>query len=246
MRRIIEFLKKLGNWLFRIFRWLINEFKLIWITLLPILVGVIFCLFIPTSIFNGPILCDTLESRFRLTGLILEVLGIGTVVYGLIKNLKLFERTHLLGIIIEKFKRFPKFKKHHHTLSASLISSIANVSGNLSVRVSPASNAPIEDRVAYLEEQIKQVQSQAFDNKALFEKKLKKLSDDFADDSLKRDIDDEKAKQDFKEYVVGDAYIELMGIIWLIIGAISATASTELAKAFWLIFGAINFSTHYN
>lgn len=76
------------------------------------------------------------------------------------------------------------------------------------------------------------MQSQAFDNKAHFERELKKLSDALITERNERENGDNQVKQDLKEFAVGDIYIELIGVAWLIIGAFSATASTELAKLF--------------
>lgn len=80
MRQLIEIIKMIGNWLPRFLQWFFIEPKKFWLTLLPIFFEAIFCWFIPVGIFNGSILNDVLETRFRLTGLFLEVLGIGTVV----------------------------------------------------------------------------------------------------------------------------------------------------------------------
>jgi hypothetical protein len=128
VRQVIEFLRKLGNWLFLFFIWIIVEPKKFWITLLPLVIGVIFCWLIPAGIFNGPILNDTLDTRFRLTGLFLEVSGMITVVYGLNETLKLHLGKNLLHIILEWLNRFPKFGVNSH-----IVGSVANSMGRSTV-----------------------------------------------------------------------------------------------------------------
>jgi hypothetical protein len=93
-------------------------------------------------------------------------------------------------------------------------------------------NSSIKNRVTFLEEQIKQVNLQAHKDRIHFENELKKLSDALNEERNERESGDNQVKQDIKESAVEDVYTELMGIIWLFIGAISATASTELAKFF--------------
>lgn len=232
MRQITEFLKKLGNWLFRFFRWFFAEPLLFWITLIVIFLGVIFIWFIPVGIFNGPNFYDILETRFRLTGLILEVLGIGTVVCGLIKNLKLFEHAHPLEIIPKWFKRFPKFGRPR-TIVGSMNATLGLSDSCYAIGIaSLGQNTSIENRVDFLEKQNIQIFDQLHKNRIHFENEFKKLSDALNAERNERESVHKQAQHDLREFAVGDVYIELMGIIWLIIGAISATASTELAKLF--------------
>ena len=106
------------------------------------------------------------------------------------------------------------------------------MSGALLTTKIPATNSTIENRVAFLEEQIEQVHSQALENRICCENKYKTLLDALNTERSEREGGDKKAQQALKEFAVGDVFIELMGVIWLITGAISATASTELAKLF--------------
>lgn len=100
MRQIFEFPKILINWFLRFYRWLIVEPKKVWITLLPIVAVVIFCWLLPKDILNGSYFCDSLEARFRISGLFLELLGIGTVVKGLNETLKLFLGERFLDMVL--------------------------------------------------------------------------------------------------------------------------------------------------
>lgn len=232
MRQVIEFLRTLGNWLARFFKWLLVEPKNFWITLLlPFFVGVIVCWFIPAGISNETKLIDILETRFRLTGLFLELSGIISVVYGLNKTLKLHLDKNLLRITLEWFKRCPKFLENQRVIE---LSEHMTAQDNCSAFITfgPNQNSAIEDRVTRLEEQFNQVSFQANRDRIFFENEFKKSSDALNAERNERESGDNQVKQDIKESAVEDAYIELMGIVWLFTGAISATASTELAKIF--------------
>lgn len=219
---MIDWIKKFGRFIIGTVRWL-WEAKIVWITLLP---------FVGAFLFIWQTSAGTWEFRFRLTGLILELLGIGAVVYGLNETLKLHLGKNLLHIILEWFKRFPKFGDNPHIVISSINASLLGLSGSLHATNIPAPNSSIEKRVAYLEEHIKGVLSQVQENKIRSENELKKLSDALNAERNERESGDNQVKQDIKESALEDAYIELMGIFWLFTGAISATASTELAKCF--------------
>jgi hypothetical protein len=166
-----------------------------------------------------------------LTGLILELLGIFSVVLGLNKTLKLHLGKNLQQIVLEWFKRFPKFLENQHGIE---LSSHMTAQDNCSAFITfgPNQNSAIEDRVTRLEEQFNQVSFQAHKDRILFENEFKKLSDALNAERNERESGDNQVKQDIKESAVEDVHIELMGVIWLFTGAISATASTELAKLF--------------
>ena len=231
MKQVIGFIKKLVNWIFRIFKWATVEFKLLWITLLlPIFVGVIIFRVIPDDILIGSNSCGTLENRFRLTGLILELLGIGLVVYGLNKTLKLFLGKHLLHIIPKLIKRFPKFGNNLPTAKCTINWIEEGETCSMDLTSSPAPNSSIENRVAFLEEQIKKVNLQAHKDRIHYENEIKRLSDALNVERSEREGGDKQSQQALKEFAVEDVYKELMGVIWLFFGAIFATASTELAS----------------
>jgi hypothetical protein len=231
VRQFFEFLRTRGNWLVRFFRWILVEPKKFWITLLPVFIGVIIIWFIPAGIFNYSSICDTLETRFRLTGLFLELSGIFSVVYGLNKTLKLHLGKNLPHIVLEWFKRFPKLLENQHGIELSAHMTAQDNSSAV-VTFGPIQNSAIEDRVTRLEEQFNQVSFQAHKDRILFENEFKKLSDSLNAERNERESGDNQVKQDINESAVEDAYIELIGIIWLFIGAIFASASTELAMYF--------------
>lgn len=232
MKQSIEIMIKIGNWLFRIIRWLLTEYKKIWFTLLPFIVVAIFCWLMPVGIFNGPILCDTLDTRFRLAGLFLEVFGIGTVVCGIIATLKLFDENHWWEKILGGFRRFPRFVEEPHIIVGSMSAALDGVTGSFLMSTTLAPNSSIEDRVTFLENQLKQMHLQVHKNGIHVENEFKKLSDVINVERSERETGEMQAQHALKKFAIEDIYTELMGIVWLISGAIFASASTELAKLF--------------
>jgi len=213
MQQMIDWIRNIGFWIIRVFRWLC-EAKKVWITLFSI-VGVFFFWYISAGKW---------EVCFRLTGLTLELLGIGTIVCGLNDTLKLFERTHLLDIIPKWIKRFPKFEDKN-TITAAVNVTCPMPSISAFVTSTPPPNTLIEERIARLEESLNSVHSQIFEN----QEKIKNLSLALSNERHDRETGDGKSYQKLKEFAVEGLYLEAMGVIWLIFGALFATASTELA-----------------
>ncbi len=220
MNHIIEILRNLRNWLLSILRWLFVEPWKFWFTLLPFFIGGIFCWLIPAGIFCGSNFNDTLETRLRLTGLFLELLGIVSVVYGLNETLKLFEDVNLPHIFSKWIKRFPKFEDNNISITGGSFDSTLSALINISP---PSPDTPLPDRVALLEKNLSQTNEWIF-------KIQKHLTENLTNESFKREVGDKQAQQALQKFAIGDVYMELIGIIWLIPGAILATASTELAQ----------------
>ena len=223
MEPMINWVKKFGRWIIRIFKWL-WEAKKVWLTLLSI-VGVL--LFWYMYIGNW-------EDRFRFTGLTLEILGIGTVVHGLNETLKLFERTHPISIISAWFKRFPKFEDKNNDITISLNGNFINTSldSALSLTSYSAPNISLDRRVALLEESLNQTKSQIFVIQQMLKRENQNMSEALTNESHEREIGDEKAQQKLKEFAIDGLAIEMMGVVWLVFGAIFATLSKELVEWF--------------
>jgi hypothetical protein len=231
-----EITARIGNWLLRFFRWFFIEPKYVWFALLPFFVAFLFWLLFPIGLFNGSILKVSLETRFRLSGLFLELSGIVAVVCGITKNLKSFDDKTLLQFYLILFtqwaKRYPKFIEEPHVSECSISVALGNatLSGHAFSSIAPSSS--IENRITFMEEQVKQLYLQIHQDKTYFENNYKKLSDALNAERSEREAGDNHFHHELKELATGDVHIELMGIIWLIFGTSFATASTELAKYF--------------
>ena len=213
MEPMIDRIKKFGRCIIEVVGWLWQA-KIIWITLLP---------FVGAYLFIWQTSAGTWDFRFRLAGLVLELLGILTVVIGLIGTRKLFELTHPLGIIREWFKRFPKCEDNNISITGGFFTSTLLSLMNPSP---PPPDAPLPDRVTLLEKNLSQTNEWIF-------KIQEYLTVDLTNESCKRKVGDEKAHQELKKFAVEGIATEMMGLVWLIFGAFSATLSTELVK--WLV-----------
>lgn len=211
------------TWLVRLFRWLFLEPGRVWATMIGIaLPFVVFCL-----IFSD------WEHRVRWTGLALQLLGIATVAIGLSETRKLFGRPSLLDAGREWFKRRPKIRQDVRVPITGVMAT-AEAGDFLSANgtVHPAPNTPLEERVQRLEGKVNELSRKASENEMALEEEKRSRATALADERYARGAGDEKVKRQLEEACVGGLYLETMGLVWLVVGVILATASVDVDK--WL------------
>jgi hypothetical protein len=139
MESMIDSIKKFGRWIIQIYKNLCKK-KIVCIALLVFLGAIVFIWCISDK---------TLDDQFRLTGLALELLGIGAVIHGLNGTLKSFNRT-LRSIFFELLQGFPKFEG---TNNATIFTGKGNgfrSDGSGFMSYSPAPDTRIDEQVALL------------------------------------------------------------------------------------------------
>ena len=209
------------NWLKRIFFWIWRG-KLLWLALIVLII----CFFI--AFFP-----EITETRIRLTGLVLQLCGISTVLISISELRKLFNHPTLFTIGKKWLMSFPpyclpKIEGKLNTASGNISSFISGVV--LQHRARP--NATIEERVRVLEsnrdnlehitselrEQITQINRER--NEYLLSERQKR----------ERDITGLEIKLEVAE--TAGKYYSLIGLVWLLIGLIMSTASVEICRLF--------------
>ncbi|WP_340121903.1 hypothetical protein [Methylobacter svalbardensis] len=208
MKPIIDWIKKFGRWIIRVAKWLWEE-KKVWITVLSIIgVFFFFWLIFPEKLEG--------EDRFRLTGLTLELLGICTVVYGVNETLKSLERPQLHDIISEWFKRFPKFedKNNDITLTLNGMSSTCAQGSLFPHILRPVPNSlSLDKRVTLLEENLNQTNMAMFVIQQMLKQESQSMSEALTNESREREVGDENAQQQLKEFAVEGLALEIMGVV---------------------------------
>lgn len=205
------------NWsrTLQLIEWFDEEFRKLWVTLFSIIGIFAFCY----------VLAETWVVKFQLTGFFLEILGMGTVVYGLNGTLKSFERIQILSMIREGLKRLPEFKNEicdaHINIAGGGFSSVLSAN----INSSPDSPIEIDERFTRLEEHINQMSKH-------IEQQNSNILTILASESRDRKLDYENVLQKLTRFAVEGITLELMGITWLIFGSFFATFSNELAKLF--------------
>lgn len=216
---MIQWLRKLGRWIVRIFSWL-SEAKRIWIALLAVA-----CAFLISYTIFG-----TWEARIRMAGLALELLGICTVAVGLGETRKLFGRPSLLDESLSWFKRFPRFRGKDYVLNAAAGAySLSGASVSAFATSNPAPGTSLEERVALLEASVNRAQVQIHETQRKLEEETRSRSTGLDSERHDREAADQRVQKQLEEAAAGGLYLETMGVVWLALGVFFATASNELA-----------------
>jgi len=163
--------------------------------------------------------------------LLLELLGVATVIAGLKDKSRLFNKPTIRQYIRASLSDFPKWPGAdlNITLQGISISASAGMVGRLSVWSKPTDDS-IEKRVAALERNIESLKAdQAEAVQSL------RTADDTIRGALKKEVAESRAaEQDLRTKVEGlgadGIHIEAIGVIWIVFGTILSTASSELAK----------------
>lgn len=218
---MIDWIKMFGRWIIRIAIYLWGR-RIVCIALL-VFVGVI--------LFIWCISDKSCDDQFRLTGLALELLGIGAVIHGLNGTLKSFKCT-LRSIISELFKEFPKFEVNNNGAIFSGEGNGFRSGGTGTGCYSPAPSTLPDEQVALLWEILNRmnVRMREIERQLTLESKNRLMA--LNNERSEREASVGKVQQKLEKFAVEGLAIEAMGVVCLVLGAIFATASTELACFF--------------
>jgi len=204
-------------WARWVFRWL-GEARLLWLALGVAAVA----LFIAFG-------SNTSESRIRITGLGLQVLGLATVIWGLRKTGQLFGRPTLLVALLAWLSRFPSYQPRI-VGAVGTITAGATASGRGSVRASAPPDASLKKKIEVLERNLGFVSAEVEQLYRELGRTHREMKDALRDEVQQRGDSDEKLHKHLEAAQAGGLYVATMGTLWLFIGVSMSTASLELSK----------------
>ena len=195
----------LHSWLNRFLNWLVDG-RLFWFSC-TIIIGAISLSLLPA----------VSEQQIRLVGLLLQLLGISTVVVGISNTRKLFSLPSFTTDVIRWLKSFPRIRLPKISGAGALAAGQATVEGHGTVTDKPLS---IEDRVTRLEAELP---------KRIYELKQEFRSHLSIESSVRiTEIDSLRTKLTTAE--TSGHHLSLTGLLWLSIGLIMSTASNEITN----------------
>jgi hypothetical protein len=208
------------NWLKRLTSWLAEA----WILWLTVAVPFICVLIVFRQNLSEPFI--------RLAGLFLQLIGIFTVLHGIADTRRIFNQAPLLEIALLWLKAFPRI--HLQKIHAHVIAQTGglNMSGRVTLKHLPGTNATLEDRVRVLESNLDGIDRRTIELQQLIDQEKHNRNESLASERQRREheIDDVRTKLEATE--TGGLNISLMGLVWLCVGLILSTASLELSRLF--------------
>jgi len=168
------------------------------------------------------------ESRFRISGMVFEVLGLSTVALGVRQTRQLFGRTGFFDNIIIWIKRCPKYNQAVN---------ITPLSGSIKIKThvagimthSPSTKAlTLEERVEKLEKVLHEKDELLQQTNKKIDELAEKTEQNIDVESQNRTAADKENSDLIKEAASGGILLESIGIFWILFGIVFATASEEL------------------
>ena len=207
----------MSPWVKRLASWL-REARLFWIGLLVLAAGISFAIFL-----------DLPEPYIRFTGLVLQLMGLYTVLHGISHTRRLFGLPSVTDAALSWLRRFPRPGQTGGQAHMVGLAAEVNAAGRIRARLSVAPGAELEARVRVLESNFRSL-----------DQEVESLHDQMeqATSSSKQAMDAERQARQREVGLVseklalaetGGLTVSLVGLIWLMGGLIITSASYELA-----------------
>jgi hypothetical protein len=170
------------------------------------------------------------EQVIRLTGLVLQLLGIATVAWGISETRALFGHQSLVGKWRRWIARFPLLRQNTVLAvgTASVAASGGKARGYGTVGAGP--NAAVEARVDALEQNVKSIHERISATQKEMDEEFQKAADTLKHEVQSRKDEDEEIRKKLEATGTGGVHISAIGASWLFVGVTLSTAAVEIAK----------------
>ena len=213
-------MRKLLTWLKSILHWLV-EWWLFGLGFLVVAAPVAFIVFVGAG-----------EAAIRYTGMGLQLLGIGTVAWGIHTTRKEFGHPSVFAAWRKRLNRFPPFGGRVVTGSGHATLSALTASARGCSSVVAGANPTVDERVQALEENLKLVNDWVSQTQNEMDQEFRKQCDALKQEQQVRSDEDQHIRAKMESTETGGLHISAMGALWLFIGVIMSTIPSELAG--WL------------
>lgn len=173
------------------------------------------------------------EPAIRLTGLVLQLLGIGTVIIGIEKTRELFARPTLRSVFTKWLAERPRLGRT--TVTASLnAGALAMVTGKGRgyVTNNPPAGATMNERLESLEKNVGLLNSRISGVQGELDTLERQQSAALRQERDARKMADDQLREKLEGLATGGFNISLAGAAWLFVGVTLSTLAPELSR--WL------------
>ena len=172
----------------------------------------------------------TTESVIRLTGLVLQLLGIGTVIWGISETRALFGHASLTSKARAWLGRFPLLRRNIVVAAGSVAFSATLDKARAHVTHGPGANPTIETRLEALEKNVTSIHERISQTQKEMDEELRKTADALKREEQSRQAEDRAIREKLEATGTGGVHISAIGASWLFVGVILSTAATEIAE----------------
>ncbi len=170
------------------------------------------------------------EQEVRFTGLLLQILGIGTVAWGIRETRALFGRPTLFAQFRAWLRRFPVYGGRVVSASASITMPRISVNARGHAGASAGPDASADARIEALEKNVRLLNERIDHTQNEMDQKFRSHADFLKQEERTRALHDQAIREKLEATETGGLHISAMGVLWLFIGVTLSTAATEIAK----------------
>ena len=180
------------------------------------------------------LLSATLTTAVRYSGTILQILGLSTVALGLRQMRRMFDRPSVGAAILRWLRRFAAAFTAPKPLSLKCVEGIDSMEafGDARVVLGPRPVAALDERVSILEENLKLLRNELDTKVQGVRRELGTLKESIERESQERRVADEKTARKIEEVAIGGLHLEVVGLVWLLLGVTAASIPDVIAA--WL------------
>lgn len=197
--------------------WLFYEPRHVWIALLPTAVSLVYALGYART-----------ENAIRLTGLTLQLLGILTVVWGLVATWRFFGLGDPIAKMLDWLSRVPwRRGVIHASMNESVkLSDAFAARGHTSWPIDPS--APIPDRLVAIERNLPLIQERISQTQQELDHSVRELRAEVKHAIAAASEQTARVESKVSDLGTGSLHISAMGALWLFVGSILGSASSNL------------------
>ena len=172
------------------------------------------------------------EPVIRLTGLALQLFGIGTVIWGISETRALFGHPSFASKTKAWLSRFPLLRRKVETVAGSITLSLGPGKVSVYGTQGPGANATIEARLDALEKNVTLIHERISQTQKEVDEGLHKISKSVKREEQLRQAEDNEIRVKLEATGTGGVHISAIGASWLFVGIILSTAAMEIAALF--------------
>lgn len=172
------------------------------------------------------------ERSIRLVGGWLQIMGLGTVIWGISTTRKQFGHPSALTLAVSWLRRYPLVRSTAHLQPDGISVSASLLGGRLTTVFTPKPHTTLEDRLTSIEQGIITVQERVAAAESQMDQYVANTRGKIAAEARARESADQSTMKAIEAASTGGIYISAIGTAWLFVGVIFSTASPELSS--WL------------
>ena len=206
-------------------RWLFIDPSPIWLAILA--PGV-------TLLVAWPVTTSS-ESRVRIAGFLVTLLGGALVLKGITGTQHLFNKPRLYRRVTAWLRRLPPIFARRGIIHAAgfAVTASATVSARGHVRVNPKDPSSVSSRVDAIEENLRRVDDRISQVETRVDQEVKSVRELVDSERSERARGHPTLDARLEEAAAGDLDLELVGVWWLIVGQVLGSFPEEIGRVLW-------------